>query len=130
MEPIDRHALRRALLDSQSWLAATDVGPRAVSAGLCDRCDDGPRLLPTCGPAAFQALCRRCAEEVGDEGWCEGHRAQGRAARQWAARLPDRWADAVVLWWVATGELRVDTVGLPDPEGFSPGVQVALGASA
>lgn len=114
MEPIDRQALRDALLAAQPWLAATDTGPQAVAAGGCDRCHDAPRLLPTCGPAAFQALCRTCAEAVGDDGWCEGHRAEGRAARQWAAQLPDRWADAVVLWWVATGEVRADKAVLPD----------------
>jgi hypothetical protein len=38
----------------------------------------------------------------------------------------DRWADAVVLWWVATGELRMDVSALPDPAGLAPAVRRAL----
>lgn len=105
---LDRQALRAALLDAAPWLGATEVGPRAVDAGTCDRCGDQPRLLPTCGPGAPEALCRDCADASGDDAWCDGHRDDGREARAWADSLPERWADAVVLWWVATGELRWD----------------------
>lgn len=113
---IDRPALRRALLDAAPWLAATDVGPQAVTAGNCDRCGEQPRLLPTCGPAPYEALCGGCAEEEGDDAWCEGHRLDGRSARTWAEGLPDGWADLVVLWWVATGEIRLADApgGQPD----------------
>jgi hypothetical protein len=105
-ESVDRRALRRALLAAEPWLAATDLGPQAVAAGACDRCHELPRLLPVCGPTGYEALCRDCAEDLGDDGWCDGHVREGRAARAWAAALPTRWHEAVVLWWVATGEVR------------------------
>ncbi len=131
MATVDRAALRRALLDAAPWLAATDVGPQAVDAGNCDRCGTAPRLLPTCGPSGADAVCRRCAEELGDAGWCDGHLEEGRAARRWAQQLPDRWPDAVTLWWVATGELRIDATTLdpqPDkPHPLGEAVRVALG---
>ena len=129
MTPIDRPALRRALLDAAPWLAATEVGPQAVDAGNCDRCGTTPRLLPTCGPAGADAVCRRCAEELGDDGWCDGHLDDGRAARAWARQLPDRWADAVTLWWIATGELRVDAATI-DPAPWGDEVRVAMGPGA
>jgi hypothetical protein len=114
--PVDRRALRRALLDAEPWLAAADVGPASVDAGPCDRCGDAPRLLPTCGPTGWAALCRDCALEVGDAGWCDGHADEGAAARRWAAGLPASWAQTVTLWWVATGELRSTELG----EGCGP----------
>ena len=42
----------------------------------------------------------------------------------WAAALPEHWDLVVTLWWIATGEVRVDTLvdwesaastGLPEP---------------
>jgi hypothetical protein len=117
----DRADLRGRLRVLAPWLDATDVGPRAVDAGNCDRCGEQPRLLPTCGPAGWAALCRRCADAVGDDGWCDGHLDEGRDARRWAAALPDRWADVVVAWWVATGELRLD------PDAAAPRILAALG---
>jgi hypothetical protein len=116
----DRATLRGRLRVAAPWLDAIDVGPRAVDAGNCDRCDERPRLLPTCGPAGWAALCRPCAAEVGDDGWCDGHLDEGRAARAWAAALPDRWADVVVAWWVATGEVRLD------PDDAVPRIRAAL----
>ena len=104
---LDKRALRRALLDAEPWLAATEVGPQSVDAGACDRCDEAPRLLPLCGPAGAAAVCRDCGLWLGDDGWCDGHRDEGRAARAWAAALPSHWGDAAVLWWVATGEVRL-----------------------
>ncbi len=113
--------MRAQLRELAPWLDATDVGPRAVDAGTCDRCGQRPRLLPTCGPAGWPALCRPCAAEVGDDGWCDGHLDEGRAARAWADALPDRWADVVVAWWVATGEVRLD------PDAAAERVRAALG---
>jgi hypothetical protein len=109
---LDRRALRRALLEAEPWLAATEVGPASVDAGTCDRCGEQPRLLPTCGPAGHAALCRGCALALGEDAWCDGHAEEGAAARRWAAELPASWAQTVVWWWFATGELR--TLELPD----------------
>lgn len=108
MTGIDRRELRAALLEAEPWLGDTELGPQAVAAGSCDRCDRAPRLLPLCGPGAYEAVCRDCAEVIGDDGWCEGHQEDGRRARSWAQRLPDRWAEAAVLWWAATGEVGLD----------------------
>jgi hypothetical protein len=125
-----RAVLRTALLDAAPWLEATEVGPRSVTAGPCDRCRAAPRLLPTCGPTGFEALCRGCADEEGDEAWCDGHLDDGRSARAWATMLPEHWGDAVVLWWIATGEIRGDasmTGGTPPlGEDLGPAVRAAL----
>lgn len=107
MEAARRRELRAALLAHEPWLGAADVGPRAVDAGPCDRCGELPRLLPTCGPTAWTALCRGCAEVVGLDAWCDGHLDEGQAALDWAAGLPTHWDLAVTLWWIATGEVRV-----------------------
>lgn len=104
----ERQELRTALCASYPWVADTDVGPTAVEAGECDRCARRPRCVPTCGPVAWRALCATCAVEVGDDGWCDGHRDEGAAHRAWARRLPPTWPTVVRLWWVATGEVRVD----------------------
>lgn len=127
MPEVDRRALRQALLTAEPWLAATEVGPQAVVSGTCDRCGRLPRLLPTCGPIAQEALCRSCAEELGDDAWCDGHLDDGRAARRWARTLPDRWADAVVLWWISTGEVRLDATRAPDLSRWPLPVRAALG---
>lgn len=126
MDPTDRARLRAILLEVAPWLGADDVGPRAVDAGPCDACAEAPRVLPTCGPAGYDALCPACARTQGMEAWCDGHADEGRAALAWAARLPDRWADLVVLWWVATGEVRPGATSMPDPAGLPPTVSAVL----
>lgn len=103
-----RAALRRWLVARHPWLEATDVGPLAVEAGECDRCGDAPRLVPLCGPVPHRAVCRDCALALGADGWCDGHAEDGAAARAWAADLPGGWSDVTRLWWVATGEVRLD----------------------
>ncbi|GGI06334.1 hypothetical protein GCM10011354_18570 [Egicoccus halophilus] len=103
---VDPPALRRALLELAPWLAGTEVGPAVVEAGDCDRCGGAPRLLPLCGPVSWTAVCRDCGLALGEDGWCDGHADQGAAARDWAAALPDTWPTLVLLWWLATGELR------------------------
>jgi hypothetical protein len=101
----ERRRLRAALLEAEPWLGATDVGPQAVDAGPCDRCQDHPRIVPTCGPTLWRGLCRDCATTVGTAAWCDGHQAEGQAALAWVAQLPDHWGTAVTLWWIATGEV-------------------------
>lgn len=107
-----RRELRRALVQRYPWVDDTDVGPRAVEAGECDRCGAEARLVTTCGPVAWAGLGRRCATAVGTAAWCDGHEDD---AREWLDRL-DRLpaeADAVArLWWVATGEVRLDETAL------------------
>lgn len=127
MDRATRDALRHALLAHAPWLGAEDVGPRAVEAGRCEVCDDLPRLLPTCGPTGGSGVCRACAEVLGDDGWCLGHQQEGAAARAWAADLPERWAELVVLWWVATGELRAEASLMPDPRHLPAPLAAALG---
>lgn len=96
------------------WLTHAEAGPTTVDAGDCDRCGLAPRLLPTCGPSAWTALCRDCGLEVGTDGWCDGHRDAAAALLAWAGDLPGWWGDACVLWWVATGEVGLDPSWSPD----------------
>lgn len=122
----DRARLKAALLAVAPWLGSDELGPRAVDAGSCDACDDLPRLLPTCGPAGHAALCAGCADTIGLDAWCDGHRDEGETALAWAARLPDRWPELVVLWWVATGEVRPGATSVPDLAGLPEPISAAL----
>ncbi|MFU8841098.1 MAG: hypothetical protein ACNA8R_10290 [Nitriliruptoraceae bacterium] len=122
----DRARLRTALLEVAPWLGADALGPQAVDAGTCDACAGAPRILPTCGPAGHDALCPSCALACGLDAWCDGHADEGRAALAWAAALPDRWSDLVVLWWVATGEVRPDATSMPDLAALPATVSAAL----
>lgn len=126
MTPDQRRVLRSALLEAAPWLAHPEHGPQTVDAGSCGRCERDPRLLPTCGPAGHEALCRPCALELGDDGWCDGHLEEGRAARAWAERLPPRWGELVVLWWVATGEVRPGVATGVATDGLPTAVRAAL----
>lgn len=110
MNEIDRPALRAALRAAYPWVAATELGPQAVSAGECERCGEEARLVPTCGPIAAREIGRRCAAALGGEAWCEGHAAQAAAALDWLAALPPEADDVARLWWVATGEVRAEAV--------------------
>lgn len=102
-----------------------------MEAGSCDRCGQQPRLLATCGPDAPGAVCRDCALNIGEHGWCDGHHAEGALDRRWAAALPERWGDAVVLWWIATGEVRevpasaraLTETALIDPDALRPALE-------
>lgn len=106
--PIDKKALRAALLDRYPWLATTDHGPQTVDAGECDRCGNEARLVETCGPVAWHQLGRNCATELGYDAWCDGHHDHADDALDWLADLPPE-ADVVTrIWWVATGEVRLD----------------------
>lgn len=103
-----RAALRRALRHRYPWLDRDDVGPRAVRAGECDRCGAEPRLVEGCGPGAYRYLGRRCAQELGTAAWCAGHATEARRLMGWLAGLPATADDVARLWWVATGEVRLD----------------------
>lgn len=107
VHPIDKPALRQALLERYPWLAGTERGPQAVDAGECDRCDAEARLVATCGPTRWAALGRRCAAEQGTDAWCEGHLEEAHANLAWLATLPEEADDVARLWWVATGEVRM-----------------------
>jgi len=93
--------------------ALASVGPQAVEAGECDRCGAEPRLTQTCGPSAYPCLGRECALAAGEDAWCEGHAAEARAALGWLAALDADADDVARLWWLTTGEVRLnrDLVG-------------------
>ncbi|MDX1658849.1 MAG: hypothetical protein R3343_08520 [Nitriliruptorales bacterium] len=103
---LDREGLRRALRTAYPWIGDEAFGPRTVDAGECDRCRKQPRLVPTCGPVGWRALCRECALEVGTDAWCDGHLADGREILGAIEELGGDWATVVLLWWIATGEVR------------------------
>lgn len=111
-----RRRLRSALSSAAPWLDRPDVGPRAVDAGQCDRCEVRPRLVPTCGPVPWRSLCRACTLETGPAAWCDGHAEDAQEVLAWVAGLPPWWSDAVVLWWVATGEVAAP------PQELAPGL--------
>lgn len=104
----DKAVLREALLTHHPWLDRDDIGPRAVSAGECERCGEEARLVETCGPIAHRYIGRECAREIGTDAWCDGHAEDARRYLAWIEELPAE-ADAVArLWWVATGEAKLD----------------------
>ena len=103
-----RRLLRQALRDRHPWIDDPDVGPRTVEAGECDRCGREARMVTTCGPTQWASLGRRCAAQIGVAAWCDGHAEDARAWLARLAALPPQ-ADALArLWWVATGEVRID----------------------
>jgi hypothetical protein len=119
MIPMGYPDLRRALLARYPWLGDPEHGPQTVEAGECDRCGAEARLVAPCGPPPTEragpgaigpdwALGRRCALELGPDGWCDGHEADAEAALAWLGELPAEADDVARLWWVATGEVRVD----------------------
>ena len=109
-----RRSLRQALRARYPWIDHDDVGPRSVDAGECDRCGREARMVTTCGPTRWAALGRACASQVGEDAWCDGHAAEAVAWLAHLAALPDE-ADMVArLWWVATGEVRLDAAAV-DP---------------
>ncbi|CAN5831542.1 hypothetical protein BH20ACT7_BH20ACT7_16380 [soil metagenome] len=122
--PLNKPGLRRALRRRYPWLDHPDLGPAAVEAGECDRCGVEARLTATCGPtaAAYSAeaplqagpvfLGRRCAAAVGTDAWCDGHRQEAVEALAWLKSLPSEADDVARLWWVATGEVRLDPAGV------------------
>lgn len=123
----ERRQLRSTLSDEAPWLTNPEAGPQAVDAGQCDRCGDNPRALPTCGPVQWRALCRACGLEVGSAAWCDGHADRADQLLAWASDLPPWWGDAVILWWVATGEVEAPPPSLAP--GLPAGIRDALPAA-
>ena len=105
---VDKGALRAVLVERYPWLDDELWGPRNVEAGECDDCSAEARLVETCGPGAARYLGRRCAEARGVEAWCDGHAEEAAGALRWAEALPTEADDVARLWWVATGEVRLD----------------------
>lgn len=103
-----RAELRAVLLAHYPWLASPDLGPQAVEAGECDRCGAEPRLVGVCGPSAYRYLGRSCALELGAEAWCDGHAAEAETLLGQLASLDVSADDVARLWWLTTGEVRVD----------------------
>lgn len=126
MSDLDRPRLRSVLRLHYRWIDDEAYGPRTVDAGECDRCRRQPRLVPTCGPTAWTALCRGCALHVGEEAWCAGHAEEGRAVLDGLGSLPDEWDTVVLLWWVATGEVRLDQLVDARTERVPAAVRAAL----
>src|SRR5688500_9003673 len=104
---LDKRPLHAALRDRYPWLDGAEHGPSAVEAGECERCGAEARLVATCGPGPVY-LGRACASALGVGAWCDGHADEAAAALAWLQRLPPE-ADVVArLWWVSTGEVRLD----------------------
>lgn len=124
---LDRRGLRAALRGSYAFIDDPDAGPRVVEAGECDRCGQRPRLVPTCGPAVAEAVCRDCALDLGLELWCDGHADTGTRVLDGMRTLPDEWDVVTRLWWVATGEVRIDALVVPSSVRLPAEVRAALG---
>lgn len=82
-----------------------------MEAGECDGCASEARLVQTCGPGPYQFLGRRCALAAGGDAWCAGHAADAAAALTKLAGLPVEADTVARVWWVATGEVRLDDAG-------------------
>lgn len=98
-----------------------------MDAGECDRCGRSPRFVPTCGPAAAEAVCADCASAVGSALWCDGHADTARAVLAALPRLPPERDVVTRLWWVATGEARLDRLVVPADLRLPRPVRDALG---
>lgn len=113
---VDRAGLRAALRRAYPWVVDPEVGPSTVAAGECDACGAEPRVVAPCGPpprglaaaGPDWALGRRCAVTLGVGAWCQGHAVEAAAAIARCADLPGEADDVARLWWVATGEVRLD----------------------
>lgn len=111
MTPLDqrrRRALRDVLVSRYPWLADLEIGPGTVEAGECDRCGAEARMVATCGPSRWASLGRRCAADAGISAWCDGHADEAVGWLRRLASLPDEADSIARLWWVATGEVRLD----------------------
>lgn len=71
-------------------------------------------------------MCRTCGLAGGLELWCEGHAATGVGALAALRDLPPEWDVVTRLWWVATGEVRLDRLVVPPTVPLHPQVRAAL----
>ena len=108
MDAQGRRALRAALVARYGWVDDLEWGPAAVEAGECDGCGAEARVAQVCGPGAAEFLGRRCVVQQGPDAWCDGHAEDAAAAVAWAEHLPPEANVVARLWWVATGEVRLD----------------------
>ncbi len=106
-----RARLRARLQAEYPWLGSSTWGPAVVEAGECDRCGVEARMIPTCGPDAPAFLGRGCLEGFGPDAFCEGHQDQLRAALTYVGALPREADDVARLWWLSTGEVRLEPEG-------------------
>lgn len=124
MTAATRRALRRLLTDALPWLVDTNVGPTTVDAGLCSACGNGPSVVAVCGPVPFQTVCATCCvQSLASELFCAGHLDEGRYARNYCQALPANWAQCVLLWWIATGEIACPSQLQVDALFEQPGAQ-------
>ena len=105
MTPAQRRTLRDLMLAELPWVHDADFGPTTVDAGLCGACGAAPALIGVCGPVAFQAVCAPCCIAHGEALFCDGHADTAVAAGFYCKALPSNWAQCVLLWWLATGEV-------------------------
>lgn len=128
-----RRALKQYLSDAVPWLHDVTVGPATVDAGACGNCGVLPGIIGVCGPVAFQTVCASCVTQ--SDLFCDGHADVARYAETFCSALPPNWAEIVVLWWVATGELKydgpldVDAIAA-DPAAQRVGVDELVGCNA
>jgi hypothetical protein len=108
MDRDERRRLGAELRRRHPWVDDDTIGPAAVEAGECDRCGSEARMVMTCGPIAWPYLGRRCALELGDQAWCEGHADVATDLLARCRALPGVADTVARLWWVATGEVAVD----------------------
>lgn len=132
MSVTKRRALKQFLADVVPWLHDVVVGPTTVDAGVCGNCGVLPGIIPVCGPVSFQAVCASCVTDSAL--FCDGHADVARYAATFSAALPANWAEIVVLWWVATGELKydgpLDVDAIPaDPAAQRVGVDELVGCN-
>lgn len=80
-------------------------------------------------PAGFPVSPRSAGTARTNSAMMDGAKAtRGKVYdRAWADGLPDRWADAVLLWWLSTGEIKQAPASAVELARSVPAVRRALG---
>lgn len=115
--------LRQLIRDRLPWVTDTQVGPTTIDAGPCGACGVAPAVVAVCGPVGFQSVCATCCVDATEELFCAGHAEDAAYAKAYCTSLPDNWAQCVLLWWIATGEIQVADVLDLDTLVDQPGAQ-------